>query len=361
MGVGRRPGRCLVALALAAAAIAGCGKKGPPVTPESRLPLPASGLRGHVDEDSIVVEWTNPRTRTDGTALRDLATVKLYRHEEVDGAPPKPAMVSFGRVAGYDEIAAVRLDAPPPGVGLGDGRMRWIDRRGLAPGRRYVYVATATDSTGRTGPPSARLSVPFLAAPRAPRGVQATAGDRQVTITWEPPLELADGSPISGTLTYVVLRGVGPDDPPSVATPVSGTSYVDGNLDNETAYRYAVRAVRVDPRVSAFGAPSAPVTATPEDTTPPGPPTNLVAVPSPGALRLAWSPSPADDLALYAVYRAAGAGAFIRIGTALAGTTTFIDRDVRPGAAYRYAVTAIDRSRRPNESVRSNEVTVTAP
>jgi hypothetical protein len=34
---------------------------------------------------------------------------------------------------------------------------------------------------------------------------------------------------------------------------------------------------------------------------------------------------------------------------------------VRPGATYRYAVTALDRARRPNESARSNEISVRVP
>jgi hypothetical protein len=38
----------------------------------------------------------------------------------------------------------------------------------------------------------------------------------------------------------------------------------------------------------------------------------------------------------------------------------FVDGDVQPGRAYRYAVTAVDRARRPNESPPSSEVTVTA-
>jgi fibronectin type 3 domain-containing protein len=66
-------------------------------------------------------------------------------------------------------------------------------------------------------------------------------------------------------------------------------------------------------------------------------------------------------VALYAVYRAAGAGTPVRVGTTLASNTTFVDREVRPGATYRYAVTAIDDSRTPNESERSNEVTVSMP
>jgi fibronectin type 3 domain-containing protein len=48
----------------------------------------------------------------------------------------------------------------------------------------------------------------------------------------------------------------------------------------------------------------------------------------------------------------------MRIATALPPGTVYTDRDVRPGAAYRYAVTAIDRARKPNESARSNVVSV---
>jgi fibronectin type 3 domain-containing protein len=46
----------------------------------------------------------------------------------------------------------------------------------------------------------------------------------------------------------------------------------------------------------------------------------------------------------------------MRIATAVAPGTVYVDRDVRPGSTYRYAVTAIDRARKPNESARSNVV-----
>jgi len=51
----------------------------------------------------------------------------------------------------------------------------------------------------------------------------------------------------------------------------------------------------------------------------------------------------------------------LRIGTTAAVTTVFTDRDVTQGTRYRYAVTALDRARTPNESARSNEVTVQVP
>jgi fibronectin type 3 domain-containing protein len=103
------------------------------------------------------------------------------------------------------------------------------------------------------------------------------------------------------------------------------------------------------------------VAASPADTTPPGPPRDLVAVPAPGAVTLAWRPNPEPDVALYAVYRASGPGDFTRVGSAVGGSTTYTDRDVRPGATYRYAVTALDRARRANESSRSSEATATVP
>jgi predicted small lipoprotein YifL len=352
--------RRLAALAMLGLTLAGCGKKGPPVAPEVRVPAPPAGLQTFIDESTILVNWSNPATRLDGTPLKDLTLVKLYRREDADGGPLKPAMLSSGRVVGYDEIAAIRLESPAPATVEGSA-VRWVDRQGLVLGRRYVYVVTAVDSLGRSSAPSERRAITFLAAPKPPRSVVATAGSRQVTLRWEPPAEFTDGSPLSGELRYLVLRGSGSEGPLALITPqpISATSFTDTGLDNDSEYRYSVRAVRMDPRATAAGALSTVVAATPVETAPLGPPSNLVAVPSSGAVRLAWNASPDPAVALYAIYRAAGPGGLVRIGTTLAANTTFTDGDVRPGTTYRYAVSAIDSARRPRESVRSNEVTVT--
>ena len=142
---------------------------------------------------------------------------------------------------------------------------------------------------------------------------------------------------------------------------MAGTSFTDAGVENDTDYRYAVRAVRVDPAVSASGEISAAVVAAAADTTPPAAPAGLVAVPSAGAVRLAWNPSASPDVALYAVYRAGETGDFMRIATTLAVATVYLDRDVRPGTTYRYAITALDNARRPNESPRSDVTSVRVP
>jgi fibronectin type 3 domain-containing protein len=315
-----------------------------------------------VDEQSIVVGWTGPGTRVDGSRLRAIALYKLYRREEADGGAPKSAMLSSGRVVGYDEIAVIRPDSPAPASVQGSS-VTWVDRRALSVGRRYVYVVTAEDTLGRSSGPSERLVVPYLAAPKAPRALRASPGDRRISLTWQPPAEMMDGSPAPGDLHYLVLRGVGTEGAlaPITPQPVAGTSFTDPGVENDTDYRYAVRAVRVDPAVSASGEISAAVVAAAADTTPPAAPAGLVAVASAGTVRLAWNPSAAPDVAIYAVYRAGETGDFMRIASTLAIATVYLDRDVRAGATYRYAVTALDRAQRANESPRSNVVSVRVP
>jgi len=358
----RAGARGALLLLLAASALVACGKKGPPVAPEQRVPAGPTGLRGAVDEQSIVVGWTGPGTRVDGSRLRAIALYKLYRREEADGGAPKSAMLSSGRVVGYDEIAVIRPDSPAPASVQGSS-VTWVDRRALSVGRRYVYVVTAEDTLGRSSGPSERLVVPYLAAPKAPRALRASPGDRRISLTWQPPAEMMDGSPAPGDLRYLVLRGAGAEGAlaPITPQPLAGTSFTDTGVENDTDYRYAVRAVRVDPAVSASGETSAAVVAAAAGTTPPAAPAGLVAVPSAGAVRLAWNPSASPDVAIYAVYRAGETGDFIRIATTLAGATVYLDRDVRAGATYRYAVTALDKARRPNESPRSNMVSVRVP
>ena len=233
----------VIGLALAAVALGGCGKKGPIVAPERRAPVPPSGLRASVEEGTIVVSWSNPRTRADGSRLRDLALVRLFRRDEVPDAPPKPAMLSGDRVVGYQEIARIALDAAAPaGVQLQGEGVSVTDSSGLSFGRRYVYVVTAEDALGRSSPPSERLVVTFLAAPTAPSSPTAQPGDKEVRLTWSAPGSFIDGSPVTDELHYIVLRAAGDGALARVTpAPIAVTSFTDTGLENETTYRYAVR------------------------------------------------------------------------------------------------------------------------
>ena len=340
--------------------LAACGKSGPPVAPEVRVPAAVADLRGAVEDGAIALVWTNPQRRADGARLRDLTEVRLYRTDDDGVMPPKPALLAQRRIAGYREIAVISLMAPAPAVVQGH-TVRFVDRDGLTYGRRYTYVVISEDGQGRISFPSNHFPIMLIAAPEAPGAPTATAGDGEVRVRWQPPTRLRDGG-TPGPLAYEVLRSATAEGAPDTVlpVPVGQTEYVDRNVTNERTYHYAVRGVRQEAGTTARGEASARVAATPGRITPPQPPAGLVATPSANTVRLSWTASTDANVAAYVVYRAGATGEPSRIGSVRAPGTTFTDRDV-PSGTWRYTVTAQDASARANESGPSNEVSVTLP
>jgi hypothetical protein len=361
-GARRLAPAALGAAALVAVALGACGRKGPPVAPEQRVPQAVSDLRGAVRGDRIELAWSSPRRRVDNSRLIDPGQARIFRIEDTGSGDPKPALLTGDRVAGYTEVGTIRLAEPAsPLVGAG-GRIAFSDRRDLTVGRRYTYVVVTSDAHGRTSPPSPRLSVTFLAAPEPPAGLQAEAGEREVRLNWQPTGRLTDGSAAGAPLVYEVLRAATAEAPlaPITRTEPGVTTVVDRNLENDRTYHYAVRAIRREGTASAEGEPSSRIAATPTDVTPPAPPADLVAIPSQGTVRLSWSPSPDADVSGYVIYRAPAGGARIRVGSVRVPATTFVDQDV-PAGEYHYTVTAQDTSVRANESRATREARVSVP
>jgi hypothetical protein len=352
------------ALALAAIglalAIGACGRKSPPVAPERRVPMAVSDLEAVLRNGVVELAWTAPRRRVDNSKLIDPGVTRLFRAEDSGQGEPRPAMLMNDRIVGYAEIVSFKV-ADPAAPTAQRGRFTYTDRN-LTLGRRYTYVVTSTDLEGRTSAPSRRLSLAIIAVPEAPVDVQAIPGEHEVKLAWRPPTRLTDGGPVDTPLIYEILRATGPEAPLGVVsrTEPGVTTALDSNLENDRAYYYAIRAVRQEGAALAEGLTSARVAVTPTDVTPPRPATALVAIPSERAVRLSWTPSQDPDVVAYIVYRAKADGALERIGSVRAPATTFTDRDLASGV-YRYAVTAQDSSVRANESVRSNEATVTVP
>src|SRR5207245_2793462 len=129
-GRGRRLAACL---ALAALAIAACGKKAPPVVPEHRAPQPVADLAGVVDEAAITLSWTPPTRRADNTRLRDFTLMRIFRAEDNGAGEARSAMLVDGRIAGYEEIAAIRGAEPEPAVRRGP-RLVLTDKKALTYG-----------------------------------------------------------------------------------------------------------------------------------------------------------------------------------------------------------------------------------
>ncbi len=94
------------------------------------------------------------------------------------------------------------------------------------------------------------------------------------------------------------------------------------------------------------------------DSTPPAPPSGLLATAGNGAVDLSWIANGESDLAGYNVYRSTTAGGpYSKLNGGLVATNAYTDTTVTNGTTYFYVVTAVDTS--SNESGDSNEVSAT--
>ncbi|WP_339158526.1 endo-1,4-beta-xylanase [Paenibacillus sp. FSL W8-0186] len=107
---------------------------------------------------------------------------------------------------------------------------------GLTNGTTYYYVVSASNSIGQ-GPDSVQVSATPAAgtqAPSAPTGLAATAGNAQVSLTWNA---------VSGATSYTVKRATTSGGPyTDVATGLTTASYTNTGLTNGTTYYYVVSA-----------------------------------------------------------------------------------------------------------------------
>ena len=78
---------------------------------------------------------------------------------------------------------------------------------------------------------------------------------------------------------------------------------------------------------------------TPQDDFAPAPPADLQALPGSGEITLIWSPNVESDLAGYLVLRGtAGDDTLTEITASPVTGTRYVDRPVKPGVRYVYAV-----------------------
>jgi chitodextrinase len=175
------------------------------------------------------------------------------------------------------------------------------------------------------GPAAATKTVGDLQAPSAPGGVDAIAGNGQVTLVWNPA---SDNVAVTG---YRVYR-----DGALVASP-GATGHTDAGLTNGRAYTYGVAAVDGAGNVSATATISAtPKGAAAKDVTAPTAPPAFTAAPGDRQVALSWGAASDDVGVVFYELRRDG------IAIAFQEGRTFTDVQLVNGTTYAYTVLAID-------------------
>ena len=96
-----------------------------------------------------------------------------------------------------------------------------------------------------------------------------------------------------------------------------------------------------------------------KDRFPPAIPTDVVALPETGRVRLLWQPSSSPDTQGYWIYRQDPSESFRAINSELVVGSEYLDRELASGLTYRYYILAVDGD--GNLSAASEEIEVRVP
>ena len=281
------------------------------VTPSDNPP-PPTGLTATPGEFQVSLDW-------DDSTDPDVIGYLIYR-STTSGGP-------------YDEVDDALASA-------------FVDTT-VTNGTLYYYVVTAYDNLGQESLYSSQVQArpQDMTPPAAPTGLEATALDSSVYLTWDANTE----PDFSSYFIYVSDTQGGPYDE---VDSDDVTEWLVGGLTNGVTYYFVVQAEDNANNLSEY---SAEVSATPSTSPEPLPPTNLqVTFEGDEYVFLDWDDSTQPSVVSYNVYRSTTTG----------GPYAFIGGDVLSeyeddtgvnGTRYYYVVTAVDNLSR--ESGYSNEAT----
>src|SRR5438094_610281 len=118
------------------------------------------------------------------------------------------------------------------------GNVTSYTNTGVTSGTTYFYKVRAVNSVGMSSP-SNEASATAISVPSVPQNLQASAGSKSITISWQAPASNG-GSPITG---YKVYRSASSGTETGYVSLGNVTSYTNTGLTGGTTYFYKVRAV----------------------------------------------------------------------------------------------------------------------
>jgi len=317
------------------------------VAPSS--PSDISAVPGEVDFGRVVVSWNAPIRDADNSQLTGIAVYTIYRSVDTN--------TSF--------VVAGNVDA---------GQRQFIDT-GLEESTTYFYALTASDAVGNEGPRSAGIQVRTKGvdktAPQSPQNISAIPDEvdfGRVVVRWNAPVTDADGSELTGLVSFVLFRSKGGNSSfvPIDTLDVSVREYADLDLEPLTSYSYTMSALDEAGNESSRASAIQVRTEGPDQVAPVSP-QNLSALADEadfGRVTVSWGASTLDvgggqltGLSNYTVFRSKGStNSFQPVASLDANTRQFVDTGLEELTTYFYTVTAVDEA--GNESARASAVQV---
>ncbi len=188
------------------------------------------------------------------------------------------------------------------------------------------------------------LNWTFSGAPASPPAIpgelQATPGDGQVALSWNP---------VAGATSYTVSYGTASGSYTTTVPAGSGTSVTVPGLANGTPYYFVVAAANG----AGPSGNSSEISATPVAPAPPGTPTGFAAAPGDGQITLSWIP--VTGATSYTIQYGTTSGTYTSTLSNLTGSS-FTLNDLSDGTPYFFVISA---SNDGGTSTPSSEISAT--
>ena len=262
MNILRRAGVAGVGLLLGVSLqfLGGCGYKDHPVPPAAVVPEAIEDLRYDADAKGITLSWSYPMETIKGKEIEDLASFELYRAE-----------VPLKDYCGNCPIPFAEPLEQPGGVTTEDGKRRRAvyTMTDLRPGYKYFFKVRSRTSWFAESADSNIVTFVWQVPAKAPEGLKAEVGNKEIVLSWQPVTSLQDGGPVDKPLQYQVLRSTSGKDFEKIGLVDRGTSFVDPKVAKNQQYAYQVQTLMKVGEETVSGGTSRPVTALSVDQTAP--------------------------------------------------------------------------------------------
>lgn len=328
----------------------GCGKKGPPLPPDSLVPEVATGLTASGRPGGLLISWILPDKNNDGTDLVDLSGFKLYKRVEDKRCPDCPSF--------FPEYAEIDLEMRT-GYLLRGKTVFFMDNK-VEDGEKYFYKVAPFNKSGYFGDFSEILPAEYSSPPDPPARLELSAGDRTVRLKWNP--HRLKNNNFYGYNIYRTRQQGSYQETALNEIPLTKEHFIDIRVENNNKYYYVVRSLLKVGETYIESVSSEETSAIPIDMMPPPVPTGVSLVPTEKGVSISWIGVKDSGSPSYNIYRRRERElAADKINMMPVKENYFIDSKVEKGEIYVYTVSSVDDSPQKNESLSSQIVIVRIP
>ena len=330
--------------------LSGCGRKRALVPPQKLVPVRINDLRYVLHEYGVTLKWSYPTKMENGDKLQAIESFEIYRavipeEEFCQGCPVQ-----------YEEPVEIDGGRLPAAKGT---RTAEYTEGFLQNGYRYLYKIRSRAGWWYPSGDSNVVSFVWALPPKAPRDLRVEAGDRSVSISWDPVTENIESKPLEDSVMYQIFRKRGNEDFVALEEPVQEPEFIDAGLINAEHYSYKVHAIVAHGDTLQPGDAGRVVTVVPWDQTPPPQPQHLVAADIADGVKLAWQAIQGADLAGYKIYRREDKSDVPELIAEVApDQNQYIDQSMTTGRKLFYTVTSFDAAQPVNESLPTEEAVI---